>query len=69
MNSHSLNKITWRRFKKNKMAVVSLFFIVFLFILAVIPYVFMTDKTEYASEMNLDLSTLPPFSTISLLTI
>ena len=47
MNSHSLNKITWRRFKKDKMAIVSLFFIVFLFILSVIPYVFMTDKTEY----------------------
>lgn len=69
MNSHSLNKITWRRFKKDKMAIVSLFFIVFLFILSVIPYVFMTDKTEYASEMNLDLSTLPPFSSISILTI
>ena len=69
MNSHSINKITWYRFKKDKMAIVSLFFIVFLFILAVIPYVFMTDKTEYASEMNLGLSTLPPFSSISLLTI
>ena len=69
MKSHSLNKIAWSRFKKEKMAIVSLFFIVFLSILAVIPYVFMTDKTDYASEMNLDLSTLPPFSIVSVLTI
>ena len=69
MNSQSLNRIAWSRFKKDKMAIVSLFFIRFLFILSVIPYVFMTDKTEYAGEMNLDLSTLPPFSSISILTI
>ena len=66
MNSQSLNKIAWSRFKKDKMAIVSLFFIVFLSILSVIPYVFMTDKTEYASEMNLDFLHLP-FSTISVL--
>ncbi len=69
MNSQSLNRIAWSRFKKDKMALVSLFFIVFLSMLSVIPYVFMTDKTEYASEMNLDISTLPPFSTISVLNI
>ena len=29
----------------------------------------MTDKTKYASEMNLEIATLPPFSKISTLVI
>ena len=29
----------------------------------------MTDKTKYASEMNLELSTLPPFTKVSTLII
>ena len=69
MNNSSLNKIAWVKFKKNKLALFSLVFIILLSILAVFPYTFMTDKTEYASDMNLELSTLPPFSQVSFLTI
>lgn len=69
MNNSSLNKIVWVKFKKNKLALFSLVFIILLSILAIFPYIFMTDKTEYASDMNLELSTLPPFSQVSFLTI
>ena len=69
MNNSSLNKIAWVKFKKNKLALFSLVFITLLSILAVFPYTFMTDKTEYASDMNLELSTLPPFAFLVLLLV
>lgn len=69
MRSASLNTIAWNKFKTDKMAFFSMLFILFLILVSMIPYVFMIDKTEYASEMNLDLSTLPPFSQVSFLTI
>lgn len=69
MRSASLNTIAWNKFKTDKMAFFSMLFILFLILVSMIPYVFMIDKTEYASEMNLELSTLPPFSQVSFLTI
>jgi peptide/nickel transport system permease protein len=69
MNSVSLNKISWRKFKKDKLALLSLIFIVLLSILSVFSYTFMTDKSDYASEMNLELSTLTPFTTVHTLII
>lgn len=68
MKSESLNTIAWNKFKKDKMAFSSFFFILFLTLISIIPYVFMIDKTEYASKMNLDLATLPPLTTISTVT-
>ena len=68
MKSESLNTIAWNKFKKDKMAFSSFFFILFLTLISIIPYVFMIDKTEYASKINLDLATLPPLTTISTVT-
>ena len=68
MKSESLNIIAWNKFKKDKIAFLSFVFILFLTLISIIPYVFMIDKTEYASNMNLDIATLPPLTTISLVT-
>ena len=69
MKENSLNKIAWNKFRKDKLAFFSLFFILTLTILSVFSYTFMTDKTTYASEMNVELSTLPPFTKVSTLII
>ena len=69
MKENSLNKIAWTKFRKDKLAFFSLVFILILTILSVFSYTFMTDKTKYASEMNLELSTLPPFTKVSTLII
>jgi peptide/nickel transport system permease protein len=69
MKENSLNKIAWTKFRKDKLALSSLFFILMLIIVSVFSHTFMTDKTKYASEMNLDLSTLPPFTNVSTLII
>ena len=69
MENNSLNKIAWKKLKKDKLAFYSLIFILILSFIGMFPYLLMTDKTEYANEMNLELSTLPPFSKVSVLTI
>ena len=69
MKENSLNKIAWIKFRKDKLALSSLFFILTLTILSVFSYTFMTDKTRYASEMNVELSTLLPFTKVSTLII
>ena len=69
MKENSLNKIAWKKFRKDKLAFSSLCFILSLTILSVFSYTFMTDKTTYASEMNLELATLPPFTKVSTLII
>ena len=69
MKENSLNKIAWTKFKKDKLAFFSLVFILILIIVSVFSHTFMTDKTKYASEMNLELSTLPPFTKVSTLII
>ena len=69
MKDNSLNKIAWRKLKNDKLAFYSLIFILLLSFIGVFPYLFMTDKTEYANQMNLELSTLKPMSKISVLII
>ena len=69
MKENSLNKIAWTKFRKDKLALSSLFFILILIIISVFSYTFMTDKTKYASEMKLELSTLSPFTKVSTLII
>ena len=68
MKSQSLNRIIWNRLKSDKIFLVSFFFIVMLTLISAFPYVFMKDKSQY-NEMNLDISTLPPLSKLSVLTI
>ena len=69
MKNNSLNKIAWKKLKNDKLAFYSLIFILLLSFIGVFPYLFMTDKTEYANQMNLELSTLKPMSKISILII
>ena len=69
MKSQSLNRIIWNRLKSDKIFLVSFFFIVMLTLISAFPYVFMKDKSQYANEMNLDISTMPPLSKLSVLTI
>lgn len=69
MKSQSLNRIIWNRLKNDKIFLVSFYFIVMLTLISSFPYVFMKDKSQYANEMNLDISTIPPLSKVSVLTI
>tara|TARA_Y100001968_G_scaffold203606_1_gene186934 strand:+ start:222 stop:1223 length:1002 start_codon:yes stop_codon:yes gene_type:complete len=69
MKRNLFNKTSWKKFKKDKLALISLGFILMLTIISIFSYTFMTDKSRYASEMNLELSTLPPLTKVSTLII
>ena len=65
LKSKSLNNIAFIKLKKDKLAFISLIFILLLSILGIFSYVFMIDKSPYASEMHLELSTIDPFTKVT----
>ena len=68
-NNSTLSFIAWKRFKKDKLAFPSLLFILILAFMGIFSYVFMVDKSPYASEMQLKLSTIPPGTIIKFIQI
>ena len=58
--SYSLSEIAWLRFKKNKLALVSLFFIAFLFVISILGYLITPDSTPFSNNQHLELTTKKP---------
>lgn len=58
--SGSLSKLAWTRFKKNKLAMLALSFIVFSIMLGVLGYLVIPDKTPFANDQALELATKKP---------
>ena len=63
----SLNKLAWKKLKKNKLSFISLIFIVFSAILGVFSVVIAPDKTPMANEMHIELATLKPLTKVNFL--
>lgn len=62
--SESLSRQTWRRFKRNKLAMAGLFIIAFAALISVLGYLITPDKTPYANDQKLELYIREPgFST------
>lgn len=55
------------RFKKNKAAMIALFFILFVIGIAIFAYPLALDNTPYAKRQNIELATVPPGFTIKML--
>jgi oligopeptide transport system permease protein len=60
MNDHSPSKKIWRKFKRNKIALGGLVFILMLMITGVLGYLITPDQTPMANTMNLQLSNKKP---------
>ena len=58
---------TWKRFKRNKLAVGGLLAIIILIITALLGYLIMPDKTPMANNMLLQISTKKPGSSFTIL--
>jgi peptide/nickel transport system permease protein len=58
--SGSLNYLAWQRFKRNKLSLFSLIFIVFSMLVGVLGYVITPDKTSFANTQILEISTQKP---------
>ena len=67
--SNSLNNIAWLKLIKNKSSLFSLVFIFSCVFMSFFSYLFIPDKTPYANQMHLELTTLPPFSEVTFLQI
>jgi len=58
--SGSLSKLAWRKLLRNKVALVSMIFILLLVIVAVLGYGITPDSTPYANQQYLELATKKP---------
>lgn len=63
----SLSKLSWSRFRRNKLAFGSLVFVIAIVFIAVFGYWITPDRSPMVNEQNLLLSTLKPGSTVNVL--
>lgn len=59
-SSGSLSSLAMRRFKRNKLAMGALFFIIFTSFVAIIGYLITPDSTPFANNQSLELATKKP---------
>ena len=64
-----LNKVKWNKFKKDKLAFFSLFFIISFALISTFLFLFIPDKTPYANDMHVELATLKPGTSVYFLDI
>ena len=61
-NKSSLDHMVWTRFKRNKMAMISLVVIGLFALMALLGYLITPDHTPYCNQQYLELATMKPFS-------
>ena len=60
MTNRTQSSKVWRKFKRNKLAVMGLFFIVFMVVIGILGYLITPDQTPYANNMHLQISNKKP---------
>jgi len=60
VQSESLRKKTWKRFKKNKLGMLGLFLIVFATLISILGYLITPDPTPYANDQKPELHIKSP---------
>lgn len=58
----SLDRMAWRRFRRNPLSIASLVVIGFFALVAILGYLITPDHTPYCNQQYLELATLKPFS-------
>ncbi len=69
IQNKSLNQLAWLRFRKNKLATISLSFVILTTLLSIFGYVFVSDNTPNANQQILEVSMLPPGTKISFIKV
>lgn len=67
--STSLDKMAWKRLRKNKLAMTSLVVIGLFVLIAILGYLVTPDHTPYCNQQYLELATMKPFSKATFLCI
>ncbi len=65
--SGSLNRLAWKRFRKNKLSVAALIYIIFCAFIAILGYLVTPDKTPFANEQHLEISMQKPGFSVTML--
>lgn len=60
LSSASLNSLAWKRFRKNKLGVTSLVFILFILLVSILGYLITPDSTPFANDQHLELGLKKP---------
>src|SRR5580704_16763086 len=69
MTDLSPSQRTWKIFKRNKIAVAALVFIIITIVVAILGYLIMPDSTPFANNMTIQLSIKKPGSEFMMLRI
>jgi len=56
----SLSALTWKRFKKEKIGMISLIFLGLVFLMAILGYLITPDKTPFCNDQHLEIALQPP---------
>ena len=62
LSGHSLDRMAWRRFRRNPLSIASLVVIGLFALVAILGYLITPDHTPYCNQQYLELATLKPFS-------
>jgi peptide/nickel transport system permease protein len=63
----SLSALTWKRFKKERLGMVSLIFLCLVFLMAFLGYLITPDQTPYCNDQHLEIALQPPGFSVNLL--
>lgn len=62
LSGRSLDRMAWRRFRRNPLSIASLVVIGLFALVAILGYLITPDHTPYCNQQYLELATLKPFS-------
>ena len=65
----SLSSITWKRLRKNKLAMGFLIFVLIVSLVAIFGYLIVPDSTPYANNQHIEIAAKKPGFTIDLIKI
>lgn len=60
---------SWRRFKKNKLGILSLYFVGFALLVSISGYLITPDSTPFANDQHIELTTQPPGFSVNMLRV
>ena len=69
MKSQSLNRLAWKKLKKNKLSLFALYYILIVVLISIFAVVISPDNSPNANRMHIELATKKPFTKVLFLEI
>lgn len=65
----SLSSLAWKRFRKDKLSMISLFFVALSIVLSILGYLITPDSTPYANAQHLEIAARKPGFSVDMLNV